>query len=566
MVELSNKSGVTIVTGLWDLGRGEISESFRRGYDNYLEKFANLLKTDVNMYIFIDPSDEEFIWKHRDKKNTIINKMTLDELKEWFTFTREVRLIRNNEDWSGQAGWLSESPQSKLDGYNPLVMSKMFMLNNVTLWNPFNDQYFFWIDAGITNTVNQGYFTHDRVFENLPDFIDENNDFVFLAYPYEGGSEIHGFERTAMARYCNTDYVKYVCRGGFFGGKKERVNQLNGIYYSHLSNSLQEGLMGTEESIFTIMMYNHPDLITKFNIEGNGLIWPFFEDLKDGNFTERTENFRPPADRNNVGLYVLTFNSPKQLETLFKSMLYYDNNFLSKPTIYVVDNSTDESTLKDYQRICNEYNAEHLKMDENLGVCGGRQYIAEHADKVGVDFYFFFEDDMFFYNEKDSVCRNGFPRYQKNLYDKVIEILDKEEFDFLKMSFSEFYGDNSTQWSWYNVPQSVREEVWPKHPKLPKMGLDPNAPNTKYNNILSHNGLAYATGEIYYSNWPQLVSRDGNKKMFLDVTWAHPYEQTWMSYMFQETLKDKIKPGILLLSPTEHDRFDHYDGSLRKES
>ena len=54
--------------------------------------------------------------------------------------------------------------------------------------------------------------------------------------------------------------------------------------------------------------------------------------------------------------------------------------------------------------------------------------------------------------------------------------------------------------------------------------------------------------------------------MFLDVTWAHPYEQTWMSYMFQETLKDKIIPGILMLSPTEHDRFDHYDGSLRKES
>ena len=27
-----------------------------------------------------------------------------------------------------------------------------------------------------------------------------------------------------------------------------------------------------------------------------------------------------------------------------------------------------------------------------------------------------------------------------------------------------------------------------------------------------------------------------------------------------------INPGILLLSPTEHDRFDHYDGNLRKES
>ena len=32
------------------------------------------------------------------------------------------------------------------------------------------------------------------------------------------------------------------------------------------------------------------------------------------------------------------------------------------------------------------------------------------------------------------------------------------------------------------------------------------------------------------------------------------------------TVKGNINPGILLLTPTEHDRFDHYDGKLRKES
>ena len=133
-----------------------------------------------------------------------------------------------------------------------------------------------------------------------------------------------------------------------------------------MSNSLSEGYL-TEESIFTILI-KYPELITKFNIEGNGLVWPFFEDLKDKNFKDKTENFLPPADRNNVGLYVLTFNSPKQLETLFKSMLYYDNDFLSKPDIYVVDNSTDESTLSEYKRVCNEYSAVHLKTEENLGV------------------------------------------------------------------------------------------------------------------------------------------------------------------------------------------------------
>jgi hypothetical protein len=54
--------------------------------------------------------------------------------------------------------------------------------------------------------------------------------------------------------------------------------------------------------------------------------------------------------------------------------------------------------------------------------------------------------------------------------------------------------------------------------------------------------------------------------MFLDTTWAHPFEQTWMSFIFQETIKGKINPGLLLMTPTEHDRFDFYPRELRKES
>ena len=188
---------------MWNLGRDKISQSFNRRYDEYLTSFSKLLESDANMYIFCDPSDEEFIWKHRKKENTVINKMTLDELLKWFEFTNITNEIRTKESWLSQAGWLRDSPQATLEGYNPLVMSKMFMLNNVTIWNPFKSEYFFWIDAGITNTVNYGYFTHDKVFDNLPNFINSNGEFMFISYPYIGGGEIHGFEREAIAKYSN---------------------------------------------------------------------------------------------------------------------------------------------------------------------------------------------------------------------------------------------------------------------------------------------------------------------------------------------------------------------------
>ena len=54
--------------------------------------------------------------------------------------------------------------------------------------------------------------------------------------------------------------------------------------------------------------------------------------------------------------------------------------------------------------------------------------------------------------------------------------------------------------------------------------------------------------------------------MFLDTKWDHPYEQTWMSHIYTLTKQNKLKLGILLATPTEHDRFEHYDKSLRREN
>ena len=271
-------------------------------------------------------------------------------------------------------------------------------------------------------------------------------------------------------------------------------------------------------------------------------------------------------DIDKTSLYVIGFNSPKQLETLITSMISYDKDFIEKPKKYLLNNSTDRTTDEQYIKICELHNFEIIWSEENLGICGGRQFIAEHFEKSDSDFMFFFEDDMFFYPEEGQVCKNGFNRYVKNLYNKSLNIIKNYNFDFLKLNYTEFFGNNGTQWSWYNVPQSFREKHWPENPKLPEMGLDPNSPKTKFTSITSYEDIPVATGEIFYCNWPQIVSKSGNQKMFLETKWNHPYEQTWMSHMFQETVIGNLNPGLLLITPTEHNRFEHYDSKLRKES
>ena len=247
-------SKITLVTGLWNIGRDSLKEDWARPMEHYYKKFEQLLSVDSNMIIFGDEELKEFVFKIRREDNTqfIIRKTN------WFRengYFEKIQSIRESSNWFSQSGWLRDSTQAKLEMYNPLVMSKMFLLNDAKIMDKFDSENLFWIDAGLTNTVHPGYFTHDKVLETLPKYISK---FSFVCFPYEADLEIHGFSYPKINEWANGD-VKKVARGGFFGGPKDEIGNINGIYYHLMMDTLNQGFMGTEESIFSIMVYKHPD-------------------------------------------------------------------------------------------------------------------------------------------------------------------------------------------------------------------------------------------------------------------------------------------------------------------
>jgi hypothetical protein len=554
----------TIVTGIWDIKRDELSEGWSRTFQHYLNNLEKLLKVDDNMIIYIEEKYRDFVEERRKKENTMIIVRELGWFRDNNVIYNNIQKIRTNPEWYNQSGWLVDSTQAKLEMYNPIVMSKMFLLNDAAILDPFNSENIVWVDGALTNTVHEGYFWKDNVISKFTKYL---NKFSFVCFPYDGKVEIHGFKYDEMCKY-SEGIVNKVARGGIFGGPKSLISRINEIYYGLLNETLAKGLMGTEESLFTIMTYKYPELIQYFEIEMNGLLGTFFENLKNETLVpkqEKAETIKQNThNKLNTALYVLTYNSPSQFEKLCISFDEYDKNFLKKPRKYLLNNSIKKETDLEYARLCEKYGFEEIKKD-NIGICGGRQFISEHAEENGFDYHFFFEDDMFFYLGPDEFCRNGFRRKIKDFYNTMMEIMWKENFDYLKWNFSEFFGDNTKQWAWHNVPAGVRSQLFPENPI--KISSDNNAaPFLKFKNIKSYRQLPYASGEVYYCNWPQVVSREGNKKMFLDTKWAHPFEQTWMSYIYQETIKENIKPGILLATPTEHDRFEHYSMEERREN
>jgi FkbM family methyltransferase len=548
---------LTLVTGIWDLKRNELTEEWRRDFTHYLCKFEELLQnlTDIPLIVFIDPDNEHIVWKYRSKHNTVVYHQTKEDFNSsFFPFFDQVQNIRTNPSWYDQVGWLKNSAQAEMEWYNPMVMSKMFMLHNAKCFNPFNTEYMFWIDGGITNTVHPGYFSHDKVLEKIPHII---NNMLFLCFPYNTNTEVHGFQIEEMNQICGENLTR-VARGGFFGGHIDDISKANDTYYHLLNDTLSRGFMGTEESIFTIMTYIDPDTYQYSMINADGLISTFFENLKNNNVQLNKidkKNNRKKHKNNDIVVYINTFNSPEQLQMVLDSFEEFDKDFIKKTGLVLINNSTNTTTTDRYNSIVNKYSfIEHIR-NGNMGVCGARQWAAEHFDNLGSEYMVFFEDDMLL--DFNGYCSFGLRKNINNLLSTVIKIMKNETYDFLKFSFSEFYGHNGEQWSWHNVPEEKRISYFGKVSKRPL---------TKFDKIKSINNIPYVEGEIYYSNWPHIIDQEGNQKCFLDTKWANPFEQTWMSHMYTLTVENKIHPAILLASPITHNRVHHYGKDERKEN
>ena len=149
---------LTIVTGLWNLSKPG------RSFDHYLDCFSKILEMEHYMFIYIPAELESFVWERRDRKNTAVKILELEDIKNnyYAPFWDKTQQIRNDPKWinqTGEGGWLKSAPQTVLEYYNPIVQSKMFMLHDAKVMNPHNTNYFVWLDAGIANTVYEKYFT-----------------------------------------------------------------------------------------------------------------------------------------------------------------------------------------------------------------------------------------------------------------------------------------------------------------------------------------------------------------------------------------------------------------------
>jgi hypothetical protein len=556
------KNNVTFVTGIWDMGRDQLTDGFGRPFSHYLERFERLLNLNINLVVFGPKQLENIVLARSSRNRTFFKQKELSDFDSWFPFFDKVDQLRTSSEWLyDQPTWLYQSPQAALKYYNPVIMSKFFMLNDAMYFDGHASDYYFWIDGGLINTVPAEKIVNANY---TPEYLKANNaedKLLFLSFDYQGSHEIHGFKREGLETFCGKKTTR-VPRGGFFGGRKDIVRSFNPRYYDHLSQSLHAGYMGTEESVFCILDAKYPEDIHHFNVDG-GALYPFFNHLQQHQVPEETVKvYDRSFDQLKTAIYILTFNSPEQTEWLLRSFELADPNFIIKPDIFLIDNSTNKNTTLSYQKLCKQYGITYLKQKENIGITGGRLFAAKHFHQNDYDYYLFFEDDMMLHAPSYTTCNAGYPSYKTNLFNKTLHIIHEEKYDFLKLSFSEFYGTNKKQWAWYNIDDHIREKWFPDHPTKHNYA---EAPETIFGPKKSYQDVDYMEGECYYCNWPLWFSREGNYKVFIEPGNSYPSEQWVMKNTFYLQREGYVKAAILQLSPINHYRFAHYEQEERKE-
>lgn len=245
-----------------------------------------------------------------------------------------------------------------------------------------------------------------------------------------------------------------------------------------------------------------------------------------------------------TSIYVTSFNAPEQFLKMVESLEEYDSDLISSTRKILINNSSNDFHEK-YQEICDVWGFEHVKFD-NLGIMGSRLFVAKHFDLSQSSHYLYFEDDMLL--SREGKCENGYTRWCFQILKTSLEIMEKEGFDFIKLSFTEIQLSNKYDW----VLSLGKNPI--------SFGGNKKLVETEFFKEGSHLGLGYAEGVLCLNNWPVLMSKRGNWLCYLEKRFSKMSEHEIARSIHPSIKGGKIRSAVLLLSPVKHSRFQDYEG------
>lgn len=137
----------TIVTAFFDIGRETNGDG--RKLSDYLEWIKKTLQLNCNLYIVTEKKFVQFIEDNRPKEYKTYIKKDLLENASYYKYLPRIKEILESEEYKKKIAYPNRV-ECVLPEYNIIQYSKFGWLEQAIKENPFNSEYFFWIDAGIS--------------------------------------------------------------------------------------------------------------------------------------------------------------------------------------------------------------------------------------------------------------------------------------------------------------------------------------------------------------------------------------------------------------------------------
>jgi len=247
---------ITYITCCTDIGRGDIGDghfSFRRHFEAYKSGYRQNLDTKFPLVCY-NSAPEMYIPENRNENN-FVNKL----------FTKEILMEKLvNKDLFLQK---FEDPKVYKNGiidllkhYGPLVCMKYHLMKEVIETNPFNSEYFAWIDCQFTAGMMDN-FSSVEVCEKFSEKLVErlsSKKFLLFRHSSSGLGTLWKFN---LSKYTNNivqqNYHTSVF-GFFWGAHKDTILKLNDSYWNIYTQFLNDNIIPSEELILNIMTMKSP--------------------------------------------------------------------------------------------------------------------------------------------------------------------------------------------------------------------------------------------------------------------------------------------------------------------
>ena len=243
------KRSVTLVTGFWDVGRNE------RPATQYIGWLKDTLGMDAKFIVFADKTTNAQL--PVDKNKIVTVDMSLEEHPYYKLFYERNKVVLESKKFKDLEPQDKSAVRFRYPGYNVVIWGKAKVLEIAAEMNPFESDYFVWVDAGLSR------YWWPRKGDAAENVRWPSNDPTIIKKVFGGGKTgdritiamqaNHKWKNVAVSA-CSLPYKGLLLElpgtaGGIIGGPPKALKRFRKLQEEFIDNMLASGMTGTEEQI-----------------------------------------------------------------------------------------------------------------------------------------------------------------------------------------------------------------------------------------------------------------------------------------------------------------------------